>query len=575
MTRLQATLTCLLLTSGWLCASPAHAKLMYHLKDLGTLATPPYDLSYGLAINNQGLVVGMTNVSATPRTLDHAFVTDNGTLLDLGSLKNSISSTATAINNAGVIAGYSATQSGYEHAFVKDADATMLDLGTLGGNTSKANGINDNGQITGSSEIPLSSYYKHAFLTTINGGMTDLGHLGGDFSEGLAINASGQVTGESYTADGKLHAFITDADGLNMRDLNVPSYRSSGRGINASGQVVGRAELADGSEHAFVTDADAQNPRILELPNGIEGYASAINDDGIITGSVSEGSFVSDAQGKLRLISSLLISEDSSPNCRVSETKAINNFGQITGFCTFANYNYHAFLLTPEEVAEPRIAAEKSHGDAIKLSESQKDTVKCDKAKSCNQVTTGSYSLTLKLSADTLENNLIDLGKLNGFTPFTVSIGNYAFSGTLNSADPDKKAKTPTALPATWSDSHSVCSKYDQGGGCTKSKTVVDGSVTISSDKKHGLTVTLKGKKSLVDGEDVGQQLLASACQASTPGKSNLTDSAEISIDEWPIPLPLKISCNLRQSAKTVAGSAGSPFALNNISIKAELTTAP
>lgn len=575
MDKTTPALTLLLLAAGLLNTGSASAKTMYRLKDLGTLATPPYDLSYGLAVNNQGLVVGMTNVSATPRTLDHAFVTDNDTLLDLGSLDNSISSTATAINNAGVIAGYSGTQSGYEHAFVKDADGTMLDLGTLGGNSSQANGINDKGQITGSSEFNPSSYYTHAFLKTINGGMTDLGHLGGDNSEGLAINASGQVTGQSYTADGKLHAFITDADGLNMRDLNVPSYRSSGFGINASGQVVGRAELADGSVHAFVTDADAQNPRLLELPNGIEGYASAINDDGIITGSVSEDSFVSDAQGNIRLISSLLISEDSSPNCRVSETKAINNFGQITGSCTFANYNYHAFLLTPEEVAEPRIAAEKSHGDAIKLSESQKDTVKCDKAKSCNQVTTGSYSLTLKLSADTLENNLIDLGKLNSFTPFTVSIGSYAFSGTFNSATPDKKAQTPTALPATWSDSHSVCSKYAQGGGCTKSKTVVDGSVKISSDKKHGLTVTLKGKKSTADGNDFGQQVFASLCQSRAPGQSEGLETAEISIDDWPIPLPLKVACNLKQSAKTVVGSADGPFALNNISIKAELTTAP
>jgi len=572
-------LALLLTTAALPYAGTATAKTMYHLKDLGSLvgpSNPSYDRSYGSAINDQGQVAGMTYVEANPLPLNHAFVTDNSdALLDLGSLAGGRISAANAINNAGITAGYATNQSSYYHAVVTDADGKMIDLGTLGGDRSYAYGINDNGQITGSSELPTNYYSLHAFLATATGTMSDLGTLpGGTASEGVAINASGRVTGNADTAEGVYHAFITDADGSNMQDLNVPSYKSWGLGINATGKVVGKAELEDGSVHAFATQANGETPRLLEMPNDIEGYATAINDNGIIIGDYSEGPFVTDAQGKIKLISSLVLSDDS-PSCKVSEAKAINNFGLITGNCRLDNGNYHAFLLTPEEKAPAKIPAAKNHGDSIKLSESQKDSVKCDKAKSCNQLTTGSYSLTLKLSADTLANNDIDIGKLNLFTPFSVNIGGFAFSGTLSSAAADKKAQTPSKLPAAWTSSHSVCSKYAQGGDCTKSKSVADDSVKISSDKKQGLTVTIKGKKSSDGNNDFGQQIFAGLCQAQVPGKSEASETAEISIDDWPIPLPLKVGCNLKQSTKTVAGSSDGPFTLNNIALKAELTTAP
>ena len=85
------------------------------------------------------------------------------------------------------------------------AQSTMTDLGTLGGRSSYASGINARGQVVGFSTT--ASGEIHAFLWE-NGTMTDLGTLGGRWSEARGTNARGQVVGRSETASTELHAFL-------------------------------------------------------------------------------------------------------------------------------------------------------------------------------------------------------------------------------------------------------------------------------------------------------------------------------------------------------------------------------
>lgn len=70
------------------------------------------------------------------------------------------------------------------------------DLGTLGGNTSRALGVFTDGRVVvGNSDIVNGN--QHAFRWTAEGGMEDLGALPGGMSFALDVSADGNVGGLS------------------------------------------------------------------------------------------------------------------------------------------------------------------------------------------------------------------------------------------------------------------------------------------------------------------------------------------------------------------------------------------
>jgi probable HAF family extracellular repeat protein len=116
-----------------------------------------------------------------------------------GSYGEGSYSYATAINNSGTVAGEALSASGYGHAFSYTVAGGMTDLGTLpGGLDSVAEGINDSGTVVGWTGYTPGAqgygpyYYGTDQAFSYSGGvMTGLGTLGGTSSAAYGINNAG------------------------------------------------------------------------------------------------------------------------------------------------------------------------------------------------------------------------------------------------------------------------------------------------------------------------------------------------------------------------------------------------
>ena len=141
------------------------------MTDLGLL--PGGTHSEGFAINDSGQITGTanTNYMTEPYSYTHAFVTNSsGQMIDLGTLGGiyNYGSQGNDINASGQVVGYSYGYGSERHAFITD-NGTMIDLNSvLGSNTTgwilnEATGINDSSHIVGNG---IHNGEQRAFLLT-------------------------------------------------------------------------------------------------------------------------------------------------------------------------------------------------------------------------------------------------------------------------------------------------------------------------------------------------------------------------------------------------------------------------
>ncbi|MCO6436250.1 MAG: hypothetical protein J5J06_04090 [Phycisphaerae bacterium] len=111
--------------------------------------------------------------------------------------------------------------------------------------------------------------------------VVDLGTLGGEESRAFGMNNRGQVVGAADLKDGVSRAFVWEGDSL--RKLDAPVGRASkAHSINANGQVVGSAQGSRGGHLPCLWDQGVI--RLLDGDDGPDGMASHINDAGQIAG---------------------------------------------------------------------------------------------------------------------------------------------------------------------------------------------------------------------------------------------------------------------------------------------------
>ena len=189
-------------------------------------------------------------------------------IIDLGTLGGTTSS-ARGVNDSGQVVGESAIAGDSTgHAFLYSG-GVMTDLGTLGGLNSWALGINSFGEVVGNFSLSIRDSVRHAFLYS-GGVTTDLGTLGGTHSFAYSINDSGQVVGNSYIAGGShSHAFLYS--GGVMTDLNDLLPPGSGWtlqrawAINEAGWIAGQGFGPSGSTHGFLLTPEPTTLSLLAL----------------------------------------------------------------------------------------------------------------------------------------------------------------------------------------------------------------------------------------------------------------------------------------------------------------------
>jgi probable HAF family extracellular repeat protein len=295
------------------------------IRDLGTLGGTNTIPS---AINDAGQVVGGSEIlpyfeNNTWVSGSHAFVTGpNGTgITDLGA------GWAYGINDIGQVTGIRMGRT-----FITGPNG--IGVTELGTPLDDAFGINNAGQVAGTSVTAVEGQSR-AFITGPNGvGMKDLGTMGGISSYGSGVNDAAQVVGTFVTADGLSHAFVTGPDGVGMADLGTLSGINSGASaINNAGQIVGTFLTAEHQAHAFFADPNSNRFTDLGTLGGISSFARGINDAGQVVGSfhISPGvnhAFITGPDGVGITDLNLLIPHPQ-PVFLWTQAVGINNHGQV------------------------------------------------------------------------------------------------------------------------------------------------------------------------------------------------------------------------------------------------------
>ena len=239
------------------------------MKDIGTLGGPD---AFAAGMNQLGQVFGQSYTNSTPNpttgvpTLD-PFIWKNGKMWDIGTLggTNGIS---TWMNNNGQVTGNSNLAGDQtSHVFVWDRAQGLKDLGTLpGGSFSYSYWINDAGDVVGAGDNGTTIL---AILWN-KGAVTNLGTLPGDCnSEALSINSGGQIVGHSSPdciLDGNVVLWENDGAPVNVNTLVTPASDVTAvypLEINDRGEIAAHGFTSTGDlRGVLLIPCDANHPNV-------------------------------------------------------------------------------------------------------------------------------------------------------------------------------------------------------------------------------------------------------------------------------------------------------------------------
>ncbi len=324
--------------------------------DVQALAGPGDGGSIAYDINDQGTIVG----TSSDRSVLHATTWDSaGTGSFLGAADEYDSSVANAINNNGLIVGYSElgsngfrTATSWDGGRINDLGADMRASGST-----FASGLNDNGTIVGGGAIN-PGFGKGWVWTGSTGGQVagTLYQLGSN----RAINNMDIIVGHSafFGDPDRIHVSMPDGrGGYITEDIAPPGFNFSiGTAVNNNGMIVGHTNYGtDGAWQAAIFASDLSGPpgppMLLGSLDGLNtSEANDVNDNGMIVGYSWDGTHSGlDSRawaynnGTMFDLNDML--DSNSSFALLIEATGVNSDGDIVGYGLLHDGTTSAFLI--------------------------------------------------------------------------------------------------------------------------------------------------------------------------------------------------------------------------------------
>ena len=269
--------------------------------------TESNDGTFIFGINDLGQTAGAYTVANSSGVIEpHGFLRDpygNYTSFDD---PGEVQTSATAINNSGVIAGdYSPNQGGNVDGFIRDVSGNITNFAVPDSRYTFTFAINSSSEITGY-YTDSTGASDHGFIRFPSGSLITFNVPNAVNTYPAAINNSGMVAGyhvDSSDSNSVRHAFYRDSLG-NFTSFDAPGAGTGeaqgtyAMGINAAGDITGYFLDSNSIAHGYVRNQSGSFLVFDDSNAGIQSgqgtFACCINRMGQVAGD-----FLS-TQGKLR-----------------------------------------------------------------------------------------------------------------------------------------------------------------------------------------------------------------------------------------------------------------------------------